>query len=271
MRWGLSIVLAAFSFVVGGVIGIALDRKHRPKGAGQKNSTNAHTDQQAPNVSADSFHRFYRACRVSFAHNLGAQQKLLQHFEEVFFEAGFDQLRAFALIDRDQDGVISFDDFAELPQLFANLLSASQPGDFEALFESLDISKTGQVTAADWHQNFEAAGRALKAEIAQWLCELLVSHYDTVDDAFGHMDRGEGVVTVQDFAACMGEMLGVGRLPQMDLARILWALEADVTETGCMPVQGWIECLAGVAPPKKMLTDAVPGGYVDVTEEAGLK
>jgi len=270
MRWALSIVLAAFSFVVGGVIGIALDRKHRPKGAGQKNTTNAHTVQQAPNVPADSFHRFYRACRVSFAHNLGAQQKLLQHFEEIFFEAGFDQLRVFALIDRDQDGVISFDDFAELPQLFANLLSESEPGDFEALFESLDISKTGQVTATDWHQNFQAAGCALKAEIAQWLYDLLISHHDTVDDAFSHMDRGEGIVTVQDFAACMEEMLGV-RLPQIDLARIVWALDADVTETGCMPVQGWVECLAGVAPHKKMLMDAAPGVYVNVTEEAGLK
>ena len=101
MRWGLAVVLAALSFVVGGVVGIALDRKHRPKLKNQQRWPSTAADKPP---TTDSFQQFYRACRVTFAHNQGAQHKLLQHFEEVFFEAGFDQLRAFALIDQDHDG-----------------------------------------------------------------------------------------------------------------------------------------------------------------------
>jgi len=239
MRWGLAVVLAALSFVVGGVVGIALDRKHRPKLKNQQRWPSTAADKPP---TTDSFQQFYRACRVTFAHNQGAQHKLLQHFEEVFFEAGFDQLRAFALIDHDHDGIISFDDFSELPGLFHNLLSESEAGDFEALFEAMDSSRAGHVTAADWHQSFEAAGEALKKEISHWLHELLISHHGTVIEAFDRMDPGQGVVTVANLKTGLEQMIGV-RLQQMDLARILWSLEADVAETGHMPVEAWVECV----------------------------
>ena len=77
----------------------------------------------------------------------------------------------------------------------------------------MDSSRDGHVTAADWHQSFEAAGEALKVvchlsfvllmgccclqkEISHWLHELLISHHGTVIEAFEQMDPGEGVVTV---------------------------------------------------------------------------
>ena len=77
----------------------------------------------------------------------------------------------------------------------------------------MDSSRAGHVTAADWHQSFEAAGEALKVvrhpslvslmgccclqkEISHWLHELLISHHGTVIEAFDRMDPGQGVVTV---------------------------------------------------------------------------
>ena len=102
MRWAWTVVLSAVSFVAGGVVGILLERKHPARNT-------PHAPRPAPSSSSGlhrrgSFQRFYKACRSSFAQDPARQHKALQHFQEVFIEAGLELRDAFNMLDRDQDG-----------------------------------------------------------------------------------------------------------------------------------------------------------------------